>query len=56
LFDEGFEYGDGAKFSCYIGTDAEPLCVELCKFAQYHTFVNCLAYYYMWYNSFQYSW
>jgi hypothetical protein len=28
LFDEAFKYGEGAKFWSYIGTKAEPLCVE----------------------------
>jgi hypothetical protein len=26
-FNEAFKYGDGAKFSSYFGTNAEPLCI-----------------------------
>jgi hypothetical protein len=40
LFDEGFKYGDGAKFWGYIGTNAEALCIELCNIVQCHIFVK----------------
>jgi hypothetical protein len=31
LFQEAFKYGDGVKFLGYVGTNAEPLCVEFCN-------------------------
>jgi hypothetical protein len=45
LFDALFKYGVGAKFWGYVGINAEPLCVELCNFVQYHIFVNYLTIY-----------
>jgi hypothetical protein len=30
LFDEDYKYGDGAKYSSYVGTNTEPLFVEFC--------------------------
>jgi hypothetical protein len=38
-----FKYDDGAKFWGYAGTNAEPLCVELCTLVQCKTFVNYLT-------------
>jgi hypothetical protein len=29
LFDEAFKYGDDARFSGYVVTNAEPLCAEI---------------------------
>jgi hypothetical protein len=46
FFDGALEYGSGLKFSSYVGSNAEPLCVEFCNFMQCHTFVNNLSYYY----------
>jgi hypothetical protein len=40
LFDEGFKYGDGAKFLGYVGTNAEELSVEFCNFVLCHISVN----------------
>jgi hypothetical protein len=34
LFDEAFKYDDGVKFCGYIGTNAEPLCIEFCNLVQ----------------------
>jgi hypothetical protein len=39
-FDGAFEYGGGSKLWVYVGTKAEPLCVEFCNIVQWHTFVN----------------
>jgi hypothetical protein len=39
FFDEAFKYGDGAKVWGYVGTNAEPLCVELRNFVQCHAFI-----------------
>jgi hypothetical protein len=38
FFDEAFKYDDCAKFWGYVGTNAEPVCVEFCNFMQCHTF------------------
>jgi hypothetical protein len=43
LFDEAFEYGDSAKFWCYIATNSESFCVEFYNFVQWHSFVNYLT-------------
>jgi hypothetical protein len=43
LFDEGFEYDDGAKFRGFIATNNEPLCIELCNSVQCHIVVNFSA-------------
>jgi hypothetical protein len=40
LFDEGFKYGDNAEIWGYVGTNMEPLCVELCNFVQCHIFAK----------------
>jgi hypothetical protein len=32
LFDEAFKNGDGANLGGYFGTNAEPLCAEVCNF------------------------
>jgi hypothetical protein len=45
LFHKDFKYGDGANFWCYVETNAEPLCVEFCNFAQCYIFVNYLPFY-----------
>jgi hypothetical protein len=44
LFDAVFKYGDGAKFSGYVGINAEPLCVGFCNFVKCHNFVNYLTF------------
>jgi hypothetical protein len=37
LFDEVFKYGDDdEKFWSYVGTNAEPLCVEFLNSVKYH--------------------
>jgi hypothetical protein len=46
FFGGAFQYGDGAIFWRYVGTNAEPLRLELCDFMQCHSFVNHLNYYY----------
>jgi hypothetical protein len=38
--DKAFKHGDGAKFWGYIGTNVEPLSLELCNFVQRRTLVN----------------
>jgi hypothetical protein len=43
-FDEDLKHDDGAKFLCYVGTNAERLCVELCNFRQYNMLVNYLTF------------
>jgi hypothetical protein len=40
FLDGAFEYGGSFKFRGYVGTNAEPLCVEFCNF------VNYLSYYF----------
>jgi hypothetical protein len=40
LFDEAFKYGDDGEFCAYVGTNAEPLCVQICKCVQCHIFVH----------------
>jgi hypothetical protein len=53
FFDEALKYGDGETFWGYVGTNAEPLCVNFCNFVQCNSFVDYLTYYYYaWYNSF----
>jgi hypothetical protein len=42
--DGAFEYGCGSKFGGYVGTDAEPPCVEFCNFEQCSSFVKYLSY------------
>jgi hypothetical protein len=42
LFDEIFKYSDGANLWGYVGTNAEPLCVEFCNFVQCYILVNYL--------------
>jgi hypothetical protein len=39
LFDEAFNYGNGAKFLDHAGTNAKSLCVEFCSFLQCHILV-----------------
>jgi hypothetical protein len=34
IFDEAFKYGVGAKFGSYVGTNADPVCVEFCNLVQ----------------------
>jgi hypothetical protein len=46
FFHEAIKYGNGMKFGGYVGTNAEPLCVEFCNFVQCHIFVNYLTSYY----------
>jgi hypothetical protein len=43
LFDGAFKYGDDAKLSGYVGTNAEPLYSEFCHFVQSHVFLNYLT-------------
>jgi hypothetical protein len=38
--DETVKYNIGANISGYVGTNAEPLCVEFCNFMQRHVLVN----------------
>jgi hypothetical protein len=42
LFDEAF-YGSGVKCRSYVGTNAEPLCVEFCNCLHCYIFVNYLT-------------
>jgi hypothetical protein len=42
VFDKVFKYGDYAQFWGYVGTNAEPLCVELSNFVQ-HILVKYLT-------------
>jgi hypothetical protein len=43
LSDQAFKYGDGKKFLGYLGTNAEPLCVDFWNFLKCHVLVNCLT-------------
>jgi hypothetical protein len=38
LFDEGFECVNDVKLLGYVGTNADPLCLEFCSCVQYHIF------------------
>jgi hypothetical protein len=44
LFDKAFNCADGVKFWGYVGTNAEPLCVEFSNFVQCHMAVNYLTF------------
>jgi hypothetical protein len=44
LFDKAFKYGGGVKCWGYVGTNAEPLCVQLCNFVEYYILVNYLTF------------
>jgi hypothetical protein len=48
FFHAASEYGNGSKFWGYVGTNAEPFCVQFCNFVQCHTgtSVNYLTCYY----------
>jgi tRNA nucleotidyltransferase (CCA-adding enzyme) len=46
FLDGAFEYGGSFKFRGYVGTNAEPLCVEFGNFVRSHTFVNYLSCYF----------
>jgi hypothetical protein len=39
-FTKLFEFGDDTEFWVYVGTNAEPLRVEVCDFVQHHSIVN----------------
>jgi hypothetical protein len=43
--DRTLEYVDGWKFLGYVGTNAEPPCIEFCNFVHFRTFVNYLSCY-----------
>jgi hypothetical protein len=47
LFDEGFKYGDGAKFRGYVGTNVESLCVEFWISVQCNIFENYVICYFI---------
>jgi hypothetical protein len=43
LFNEAFEYGDGAKFRGGVGTNSDPLSVQFGNFVQCHILVSSVT-------------
>jgi hypothetical protein len=42
LLDEASKHGEDEKMLGYVGTNAEPVCVDFCNFVRYQIFVNYL--------------
>jgi hypothetical protein len=55
-FIEAFKYGDAAKFSGYVGTKAELLCVRFCGLVQSYVLANYLTVCVFPLNNFRANW